>query len=79
MTNCATIQVGGKVVDDDGYIGVVIEASDPHNIFVKYDNGGSGYYCIVPSCAEYDPLRLIDSTPQDSRNELTSNPEQLPH
>ena len=33
---------GDRVIDDDGCVGTVIRATDPHNIFVEYDNGGSG-------------------------------------
>jgi len=54
---------GDRVIDDAGNVGIVCDSTDPHNIYVEYENenGGGGYYCIVPSCAEYDPLRGLDS------------------
>ena len=52
-----TIKVGMRVVDtEDGIIGTVKKADDPHNIFVKYDKGaGHGLYCIVPTCDHFYP------------------------
>jgi hypothetical protein len=61
--------IGMRVQDDDGNIGTVKECEDIHNIFVYYDNGGSGLHCLVEGCIEtktingklieipqYDPL-----------------------
>lgn len=58
-----------RVQDDNGNVGLVKECDDMHNIFVEYDTGGSGYYCVVIGCKEkrlndgsdlrslhYDPL-----------------------
>ena len=51
------IKEGIKVVDNEGIVGIVKDASDPHNIFVKYtSHKGSGFYCIVEGCDEYDPV-----------------------
>lgn len=63
------IRVGMKVIDRDGITGIVKDCKDIHNILVKYENGGSGLYCLVEGCADettindqvveiphYDPL-----------------------
>ena len=50
------IKEGMKVVDTDGMIGTVKDRHDGHNIYVIYDNkGGSGLYCVIPTCKEYEP------------------------
>lgn len=53
------VKVGDTVKDSDGTVGKVIESSDSHNIFVQFDNGGSGLYCVVPTCNHYDPLQTV--------------------
>ena len=51
------IKKGSKVIDTEGIAGIVKDAIDPHNIFVEYtSHKGSGFYCIVEGCEEYDPL-----------------------
>ena len=40
--------------------GIVREIEDIHNVFVEYNGGGSGLYCMDPACEDYDPsLKLI--------------------
>jgi len=42
--------------------GVVKEIKDIHNIIIEYEEGGSGLYCLDPSCDEYDiSLKIIKS------------------
>lgn len=58
------VYVGMRVVDVDGYIGVVMNCDDIHNVHVEYDDGGSGLYCLDEDCDKcsgdnaryYDPL-----------------------
>ena len=38
--------------------GKIIECDDPHNVFVQYDNGGSGLYCLDNDCDDRDPTGL---------------------
>jgi hypothetical protein len=50
--------VGTTVTDSVGNVGVVRCSVDPHNVWVDFNNdGGSGLYCIVPGCEEYDGLK----------------------
>lgn len=44
-------EIGDRVMDSDGTIGTVSECDDPHNIFVRFDNG-SGLYCVVKGCLD---------------------------
>jgi len=37
----------------DSY-GKVISIDDIHNVFVEYDGGGGGLYCLDPECEDYD-------------------------
>ena len=53
--------VGDYVYDSsmDCY-GIVKNVSDIHNVFVEYEDGGSGLYCLDYNCKEFDPsLKLI--------------------
>ena len=34
--------------------GIVAECNDPHNVLIKFNNGGSGLYCMVQDCEERD-------------------------
>ena len=56
IINHTDLVVGISVCDDNNNVGTVKECSDLHNVNVHYDNGGSGLYCIIESCHEYDPL-----------------------
>ena len=60
---------GMRVQDGEGNVGTVKECEDIHNVFVEYDNGGSGFHCLVEGCTDtttindeqfeiphYDPL-----------------------
>lgn len=60
---------GLEVQSKEGYNGIVENCEDIHNVFVEYDNGGSGLHCLVEGCTEsriingqlieiphYDPL-----------------------
>ena len=61
--------VGMRVKDNEGNVGSIIDCKDIHNVYVEYDNGGSGFHCLVEGCVEkttiddmeidiphYDPL-----------------------
>lgn len=52
----SNIHNGLKVTDEDGVIGEVKQCDDLHNIWVVYDNGGSGFYCLDENCKDYDKL-----------------------
>lgn len=57
-------QVNDKVRDEDGNIGIIEEADDPHNIVVRYlpteeSLGGVGLYCVVEGCKLYTYLEII--------------------
>lgn len=52
------LYIGMRVQDDEGNIGTVKECYDIHNIFVKFDNGGTGLYCLIEGCA--DNIRIND-------------------
>ena len=41
-------------------IGTVMDDEDPHNIYVEYeDDGGTGLYCTVKNCDDYDKDLVI--------------------
>ena len=44
------IFVGQKVVDETGEKGEITRIENIYNIYVKYDNGGSGIYCFNRCC-----------------------------
>ena len=50
------IKVHDRVRDGEGYTGIVVKVEDRHNIYVEYDGGGQGIYCLVKKCEGYDPL-----------------------
>ncbi len=66
----SNITGGRKVIDDEGNVGTIIHYDEAlHNVFVEYDNGGSGFHCLNEGCTEpmemdwykfeneqYDPL-----------------------
>lgn len=60
------IEIGSRVVDINGNIGVVLHIHDIHNIEVEYDKGGSGLYCDDIECTHYDRLRLVQKTENDA-------------
>lgn len=43
-----------EVITSDGWIGIVEECEDLHNVSVKYEAGGGGLYCLDPLCEEKD-------------------------
>jgi hypothetical protein len=47
---CDGIFVGQKVIDKDGDKGTITEIENIYNIYVKYDNGGSGISCLNGCC-----------------------------
>lgn len=47
------IHVCLKVMDDQGYTGIITDCDDVHNINVVYDQGGAGLYCFNPKCHEF--------------------------
>jgi hypothetical protein len=44
------IFVGQKVIDEDGDKGEITRIENIYNIYVKYDNGGSGISCLNGCC-----------------------------
>ena len=47
------LEIGRKVIDEDGNIGTITECDDLHNVFVQLDNDmGSGLYCFAENCEE---------------------------
>ncbi len=74
LVNLSNIKSGLRVFDNEGNIGF-IEAYDSklHDVYVIYDNGGSGFHCLNEHCTEdhsvsdelvakvnyYDPLFLL--------------------
>ncbi len=64
------IMKGKTVIDNKGNIGIIQHYDESlHNVFVKYNNGGSGLHCLNEGCKEphevnghqfeidqYDPL-----------------------
>lgn len=54
------LAVGMKIKDTDGDIGVVKECSDPHNVFIEYDGGGSALLCLDENCHEYRKEFLVN-------------------
>ena len=46
------IFVGQKVIDEDGDKGTIVEIENIYNIYVKYDNGGSGIFCLNGCCGD---------------------------
>jgi hypothetical protein len=55
------LRVGDNVYDPDmDAYGIVKQIPDIHNIFVEYDDGGSGLYCLDPKCEDFDPsLKIV--------------------
>jgi len=55
------LAVGMRVMDSDGDTGMIIDAIDPHNIKVLFDepHGGIGLYCIVTECKYYQELKIL--------------------
>ena len=53
---------GMRVQDIDNNRGTVTQCDDVHNIVVEYDNGGSGFHCLVEDCVETTTIndQLID-------------------
>lgn len=52
------LYIGMRVQDNEGNIGTVKECDDIHNIFVEFDNGGTGLHCLIEGCA--DNIRIND-------------------
>jgi len=66
----SNITGGRKVIDSEGNVGTIKNYDEElHNVFVEYDNGGSGFHCLNEGCTEpmevngykfeneqYDPL-----------------------
>lgn len=53
------ISDGMKVIDEDGIKGEVKQCYDIHNVFVVYNKGGSGFYCLDENCKDYDKLYYL--------------------
>ena len=70
LVNRNNINCDKKVINNDGNIGMIKHYdTELHNVFVEYDNGGSGIHCLNFGCTElmeveghkfenkqYDPL-----------------------
>jgi len=44
------IFVGQKVIDEDGDKGEITKIENIYNIYVKYNKGGSGIFCLNGCC-----------------------------
>ena len=55
------LEVGDYIYDSTMDIyGVVKKINDEHNIYVEYEEYGSGLYCVNPNCKDFDhSLSLI--------------------
>jgi hypothetical protein len=51
--------IGMRITDNDGNVGIVKDCDDLHNVFVEYDNGGSGFHCLIEECIE-TTSKLVD-------------------
>jgi hypothetical protein len=69
IINPSNLTIGMRVQNDEGNVGTVEGCEDIHNVYIKYDHGGYGLYCLVEGCIEeaivnehnveiphYDPL-----------------------
>jgi len=72
------LYIGMRVEDDEGNVGTVKECHDIHNIFVEFDNGGTGLHCLIEGCA--DNIRINDEdvaipyyTPLYTYNKISSS------
>lgn len=70
--NFTELEVGMKVKDNSGNVGIIQRCKSIHNISVKFhgkkvnlktggididEDGGYGFYCLDPECHKmYDPL-----------------------
>lgn len=66
----SNLVIGMRVQDNEGNVGTIKHYDEElHNVFVDYDNGGSGLHCLNEGCKEphevnghkfeieqYDPL-----------------------
>jgi len=46
------IEINTKVMNVDGYVGIVSKIEDKHNVYVEYGNGDFGIYCLDENCKE---------------------------
>ena len=51
-----SVRSGLCIQDEDGYVGMITSIEDIHNIHIDLDNGGSGIYCMDPTCQYYNKL-----------------------
>ena len=60
----AKIRIGMYIQDSDGDHGYVKKCEDWHNILVelKSRTGGYAFYCLDPSCKEYENLYEIETS-----------------
>jgi hypothetical protein len=56
------IYVGMKVIDQDGDTGSISRIDDIYNVFIKYDNDGSGFSCLNGCCSDV----LYENVPKPS-------------
>jgi hypothetical protein len=53
------LNVGMIAKDNTGYIWVVYNIIDIHNIHVKFIIGSNALFCLDENCEEYDPLYYL--------------------
>lgn len=46
----------GMEVWDGENVGVIEDCSDRHNILVKFQYDGAGFFCLTPNCPSEDKL-----------------------
>jgi hypothetical protein len=46
------IQINMKVMNVDGYVGIISKIDDIHNVYVEYSNFDFGIYCLDEDCDE---------------------------
>ncbi len=59
--NCETMEIGDKVKDLDGNVGIVVNCSDIHNVEVKINGQEDvSLFCLDENCDYYDYLVIIE-------------------
>ena len=56
LTLFESLYIGMSVYDTAGNFGTVMIIDDIHNVWIEFDNGSSGYYCVDEKCHYYDQL-----------------------
>ncbi len=53
------IVIGTRVVDTSGDTGEIKNVISIHNVYIEYDNGGSGLYCLDDTCKDRKPDEIL--------------------